>query len=120
MSDDKKKFSKLVLAERDNQELEMKVQEFLSDKVIVDESEYEALKDEIRRHEEVFQFSANRIAALKMEKDALREAYSLLRSFQISTVFDAKGTYAKQKSDEWYTITHQADALLTAEEQDDE
>ena len=77
-----------------------------------------ALKDEIRRHEEVFQFSANRIAALKMEKDALREAYSLLRSFQISTVFDAKGTYAKQKSDEWYTITHQADALLTAEEQE--
>ena len=46
MSDDKKKFSKLVLEERYNQELEMKVQEFLSDKVIVDESEYAALKRE--------------------------------------------------------------------------
>ena len=72
MSDDKKKFSKLVLVERDNQELEMKVQEFLSDKVIVDESEYEALKDEIRRHEEVFQFSANKIAALKRENGVVK------------------------------------------------
>ena len=55
MSDDKKKFSGLVLAERDNQELEMKVQEFLSDKVIVDESEYAALKREIA----VLQMSEN-------------------------------------------------------------
>ena len=88
MGDDKKKFSKLVLEERYNQELEMKVQEFLSDKVIVDESEYEALKDEIRRHEEVFQFSANKIAALKRENDATNAALEINDSL-ISGVEDA-------------------------------
>ena len=35
-------------------------------------AENAALKDEIRRHEEVFQFSANKIAALKRENGRLR------------------------------------------------
>ena len=38
------------------------------------------LKDEIRRHEKVFQFSAERIAALKGENEALREFVELTQS----------------------------------------
>ena len=108
MGDDKKKFSKLVLAERDNQELEMKVQEFLSDKVIVDESEYEALKDEIRRHEEVFQFSANKIAALKRENEHLAKVID-----NVWTALNEAGTTVQGARGQML-----ADALLTAEEQE--
>ena len=38
------------------------------------EEAFASLKDEIRRHEEVFQFSANKIAALKRENERLQMA----------------------------------------------
>ena len=39
---------------------------------LVKERRVAELKDEIRRHEEVFQFSANKIAALKRENERLK------------------------------------------------
>ena len=93
MSDDKKKFSKLVLEERYNQELEMKVQEFLSDKVIVDESEY---------------------AALKRENDGLRQEIIKV------TVFYSKQMHPRIKGALLEIAAMEFDALLTIEEQEDD
>ena len=52
------------------------------------EEAFASLKDEIRRHEEVFQFSANKIAALKRENDATNAALEINDSL-ISGVEDA-------------------------------
>ena len=68
------------------------------EKLALDLAEENAeLKDEIRRHEKVFQFSAERIAALK------RELMSL------------KAAYYRANSRRWKL---EEDALLTAEEQE--
>ena len=68
-------------------------------RLVVFKAENAALKDEIRRHEEVFQFSANKIAALKRENEAFREW--LGEDGLIEMV-----------------VVHEVDALLTAEEQE--
>ena len=60
----------------------------LKEAVATLEAENAVLKDEIRRHEEVFQFSANRIAALKRENDATNAALEINDSL-ISGVEDA-------------------------------
>ena len=89
------------------------------------EAENAVLKDEIHRHEEVFQFSANKIAALKMENDALLVA--LFDLHEATKCFDI--THPEETSDVLFrarvAIGHgrlgemQTKALL-AQEQEDE
>ena len=66
------------------------------------------LKDEIRRHEEVFQFSANRIAALKRENEHLAKVID-----NVWTALNEAGTTVQGARGQML-----ADALLTAEEQE--
>ena len=77
-------------------------------------NEHAELKDEIRRHEEVFQFSANKIAALKREnKDMdflLAKAYDLLEK--------ASGKKDEFGAEAQIWCMQYEDALLTAEEQE--
>jgi len=67
---------------------------------LVKERRVAKLKDEIRRHEAVFQFSANKIAALKRENERLRGFLdTVMLNWEKHRVYKA---------------------LLTAEEQEDE
>ena len=66
------------------------------------------LKDEIRRHEEVFQFSANKIAALKRENEHLAKVID-----NVWTALNEAGTTVQGARGQML-----ADALLTTEEQE--
>ena len=70
-------------------------------------NEHAELKDEIRRHEEVFQFSANRIAALKRENEHLAKVID-----NVWTALNEAGTTVQGARGQML-----ADALLTEEQE---
>ena len=76
------------------------------------------LKDEIRRHEEVFQFSANKIAALKrgiVEYAAMKQ---YLRAGPDGSTKPMWHDVDEEEKERYRESVR--DVLLTAEEQDDE
>ena len=81
-------------------------------------NEHAELKDEIRRHEEVFQFSANKIAALKrgiVEYAAMKQ---YLRAGPDGSTKPMWHDVDEEEKERYRESVR--DVLLTAEEQDDE
>ena len=66
-----------------------------------------------RNYENEYWEAQSHINMLEGENRALREAHGILSGFSISSMFDAKGTYTRDKSDEWHGRLAQANDLLT-------